>query len=352
MSIERNGIIENYMLFTPGEKLEIETLIYQSGGGATNTATSFKRLGFQVGCVCNIGNDPAGDFIIKCLESEGVEQSLIHRSHSHQTGVTSIIKTIRGGDQAIFAFRGANSHLELNKLPFDQIKQSNQLYITSLSNNSAQLLPDIVTFAKKHNVPIAINPGTSQLAKGTLSLKQSLEYIDILIVNSSEARSFMAALVGIDESYKNTLKSSSSYNPCTLNTPTDQAYLMNLPLACQDFYFSIPNFFKAVLNMGPSIVIVTNGPNGVYAATNNTIYFHPSIEIEAVDTIGAGDAFGSCFVASLLSGSSIQEALRNGIINSASVLEHIGAKAGLLTHQKLAERSRNLALNLLQTFKL
>lgn len=351
MSMNKKGTIQNYMLFESGEKVEIDTLTYLSGGGAINTATSFNRLGFQANCFCNIGNDAAGDFIIQDLMHETLDTSLIHRSSHHQTGVSSIIKT-SAGEQTIFAFRGANSYLELDKLPFDQIKKCDQLYITSLSNNSAQLLPDIVSFAEQHKIPVAINPGASQLATGTLILRESLKYIDILILNSSEARTFMNALISMDVLYKNELTSPTTSNPCSLNTPNDQPYLLNLPLACQDQYFSMPKFFKAVLKMGPSIVIVTNGANGVYAASGDVIYFHPSIKVKVVDSVGAGDSFGSCFVASLLLKYTLQDALRNGIINSASVLEHLGAKAGLLTHEQLKEKAKALSPDLLQTFNL
>lgn len=350
MNMIKKGVMQNYMLFQPGEKLEIDTLSYLTGGGATNAATSFKRLGFETSCFCNIGNDQAGNFVTQSLEHEKIDHSLVYQSSHHQTGVSCIINTTHG-EQTIFAFRGANSHLELDKLPFDQIKQSNQLYITSLSNNSARLLPDIVSFAKQHKVPVAINPGTSQLATGALSLKESLKYIDILILNSSEAKTFMTALIEFDANYRITLQSKAVQDPCTLNAPNDQPYLMEFPLACEDHYFSIPNFFKAVLDMGPSIVVVTNGANGVYAATGNNFYFHPSLKVNVVDSVGAGDSFGSCFVASLLLKKSIEDALRNGIINSASVLEHLGAKAGLLTYQQLTEKAQKLHPNLLQTFR-
>jgi sugar/nucleoside kinase (ribokinase family) len=351
MTINKQNFMHTYMLFESGEKVEIEKLTYLTGGGATNSATSFKRLGFDVSCFCNLGNDPAGMHVRKDLETNGVDTSFISTSTEHPTGVSCILDTIHG-DRTIFAFRGANSYLELDKLPFDEIKHSKQLYITSLSNNSARLLPDIVSFAKQNNVPVAINPGVSQLAKGTLVLKKSLQYIDILILNSSEARTFMLALIQTDEAYKKAFESSSSHNPCALNQSDADPYLMESPLVCENTLFSMHKFFKEVLKMGPRIVVVTNGANGVYVASHNTIYFHPSIKTNTINTVGAGDAFGSCFVASLLLGNDIPAALRNGIINSASVLNSLGAKAGLLTYKELKDQAHKTPEDLLKTFKL
>jgi len=351
MTINKKNLTHSYMLFESGEKIEIDQLSYFTGGGATNSATSFKRLGFDTTCFCVIGNDAAGNHVVQELTKEGVDTSFIYQSLQHNTGVSCIINTVRG-ERTIFAYRGANSYLELDKLPFDEIKKSQQLYITSLSNDAAQLLPDIVSFAKQYKVPVAINPGISQLAHGTLTLKKSLQHIDLLILNSSEAREFMVALIQTDESYKRIFESHSAQNPCLLNAADLNPYLMELPLVCEESYFSMPNFFREVLNMGPRIVVVTNGANGVYVASQKTIYFHPSIKTTVSNTVGAGDAFGSCFVASLLDGNDIPTALRNGITNSSSVLRSLGAKSGLLTKQQLSEYAHNVPANLLQTFTL
>jgi hypothetical protein len=173
-----------------------------------------------------------------------------------------------------------------------------------------------------------------------------LQYIDILILNSSEARTFMLALIETNETYKKMFEGPASQNPCTLNAASSDPYLMESPLYCEYAYFSMPKFFKEVIKMGPQIVVVTNGANGVYVVTDHTIYFHPSMKIDVTNTVGAGDAFGSCFVASLLHGYSVPEALRNGIVNSASVLCSLGAKTGLLTNEQLKKRIQQVPSNL------
>jgi sugar/nucleoside kinase (ribokinase family) len=349
ITITKKNSSFNFMLFESGEKIEVDELLYQTGGGATNSAVSFKRLGFDTSCFCNIGNDAAGTIVLDTLKKESVETKHIHTSTHYQTGTSFIVNSIKG-DYTIFAFRGANSYLELEKLPFDHIAQAEQLYITSLSNNSSLLLPQLVEFAKKNNIRVAINPGVSQLVKGTQTLKESLKYIDILILNSSEAQNFMVALVANDEIYKKTLMSSQTNWACAVNMSDEKPYLIHQPLFYENMYFSIKKFFQEVLKMGPQIVVVTNGCNGVYVATHKEIMFYPSIKTKIINTVGAGDAFGSCFVASLMLGYSPEEALKNGIVNSASVLEHIGAKPGLLTHDQLKQRARCLDMHLLQRF--
>lgn len=339
----------SFMLFESGEKVEIDDLIYKTGGGATNSAVSFKRMGIEVNCFCKIGNDPAGQDILNTLNNEFVSTKSIKTSPTHKTATSFIVNSLEG-DYTIFAYRGANGFIESAEVPWNDIKNASQLYITSLSHNSAQILPAIAEFAHKHQIPVAINPGISQLTKGTLTLKASLANIDTLILNSFEAKMFMFALTQSDQSYKKALECSTSTELCGLNMETEKAYLLQTPIIYENMYFSIQNFFKEVLKMGPKIVVVTNGKNGVYAATKEEILFHPSLKAKVVNSVGAGDAFGSCFIASLMLGYDIAIALKHGIINSSSVLEHIGAKDGLLTHAALLEKAK-IVPNLIQKLK-
>ncbi|GAI85852.1 unnamed protein product, partial [marine sediment metagenome] len=106
-----------------------------------------------------------------------------------------------------------------------------------------------------------------------------------------------------------------------------------------------------ILKQGTKIVAVTNGADGVYVAHKNNIYYHPSIKPKnLVSTLGAGDAFGSCFVAQLAQDKSIEDAIRSGILNSSSVLEHLDAKTGLLSKRESEEKLKQINTDLLQTF--
>ena len=109
-------------------------------------------------------------------------------------------------------------------------------------------------------------------------------------------------------------------------------------------------FFTVVHAHGPNVIVVTNGAEGVYVCDKQTIYFHPSIKITIVSSIGAGDAFGSCFVAQLINKKSIEDALRAGIINSASVIEHLGTQSGLLTQKEITQRLTHLDKSLLKKY--
>lgn len=349
LTLTKKNLMLNYMLFESGEKVEIDNICHRTGGGATNAAASFKKLGFDVSCLSIIGNDYNGQAIINNLEAIGVDTSLIQKTGAEQSAVSYIINTLKS-DRTIFVYRGANRLLDLSSLTPDVLKNYKQLYITSLTQQAAEQLKKVLAQAKQLGLSIAINPGSSQLIRGTSLLKECLSSIDTLIMNSSEAKTFMFALVGLDQRFKKALEECQLQGPC--NIDNEQPYLLESPIPYENIYFSITKFFSAALKMGPKVVVITNGSNGVYAATKDGGFFHPSIKTDAISPVGAGDSFGSCFIAHLMMGDSIQNALRSGIINSSSVINHIGAKEGLLDRETLKEKVKELPLHLLQTFSI
>ncbi|HBS48273.1 TPA: carbohydrate kinase [Candidatus Dependentiae bacterium] len=341
---------EDYMIFKAGEKIEITDLIYTTGGGATNSAVSFKRLGFDTSCFCKIGDDFAGKEIVKDLKSEKINIANIKITKTNPTGSSFIINSLQG-DRTIFAYRGANGFIEKKDFPLSSIKENDLIYITSLSHKSSKHFEEIVKFAKKENKFIAINPGISQLAEGVLTLRDSLKYIDILILNSSEAKTLMFSLAKSDVSYHKILdKLKKEYLPQTA-LADNQAYLLSTSIMHENLCFNLKTFFKETLKLGPKIVAVTDGAKGVYVATKNEIYYHPSIKTKIVDTLGAGDAFGSAFVGLYVKTKNIEKALVGGIINSSSVISYIGAKPGLLKEKELLIKLQNFKTKSLQKFK-
>lgn len=329
-----------YVCMRAGRKIEIQKLIYYCGGGATNSAVSFARAGFAVETFFKIGTDDAGDFILNTLAKENVSTTHAIKTNSAPTGNSFIIPGPQG-NSAVLVHRGANITLVQSELPENAIANSDQLYITSLSGPAAPLLIPITELAKKHSIPVAANPGTSQLHAGAEFLKSALSNIDILILNTYEAELLMTSLtinlppIEVSPQYDETLPE-----------------LLKKPLGSATTCFTLPQFFNAVHACGPHTIVVTNGAEGVYASDKKIIYFHPSIKIDIVSSIGAGDAFGSCFVARLCNKRSIEDALRAGVINSASVIKHLGTQTGLLTTNELDNQCTHLDKSLLKQYPL
>ena len=302
--LHMNGTEEPFLVLPEGKKIEIESITYFSGGGATNAAVSFARLGFKVQAFFKYGTDAEGTFIIDDLNKEKVDTSIAKVCSDKPTGASFIIPC-KSGDKVALTYRGANNTLVEKDIPYDAIENNDCIYITSLSNQTSKLLPIITAHAKKNKKMVAINPGTSQLTVNTATLWQALPDTDIVIMNSYEAQLCLKALLKTD-----------GHN---LEHKSPQEQQENMPeLVCSlttidNRCFDIRHFCKEVLSRGPKIVVVTNGAEGVYVASNNELFFHPSISTKVINTLGAGDAFGSCFVAHIVNEASVEQALIAGI---------------------------------------
>ena len=93
------------------------------------------------------------------------------------------------------------------------------------------------------------------------------------------------------------------------------------------------------------MVCITDGSNGTYASDGTQLYQCPILQSNAVDTTGAGDAFGTGVTWALIRGLDLPIALQAGTINATSVVESIGAQAGLLTDTKMEQRLNEIQLN-------
>ena len=76
---------------------------------------------------------------------------------------------------------------------------------------------------------------------------------------------------------------------------------------------------------GASIAVVTLGQAGSLACADSTTYRQAAIPVEVVDTLGAGDAFIAGFIAALLAGGSLPDALERGAADAAETCRHLGA---------------------------
>lgn len=319
-----------FLMIEEGQKIEVSDLLYHTGGGATNAAVSFAKLGFDTTSFFKIAHDAPGDFILQELKKFNIK-TIPALSSQGQTG-TAFIIPCPSGERIIFVHRGINMNIHEDELPLDAMRAADIIYATSLNGPASNLLLPIAKYAKENNKIVATNPGTPQIRDNPSALKAALQYTDILIMNATEAQ-LCAQSFGLP-----TAKAS---------TPGK-----NFPYLLQgNAPFNLQTFFKEMLAAGPHTVVVTNGADGIYAAHKNMIYYHPSIKTKIVSTLGAGDAFGSCFVGSIENGLSIENAIRAGVLNSSSVIQHIGAKAGLLDAQTLTQKVAQLNQNLLQKFE-
>ncbi len=267
-----------------GAKIDIDDLFLSTGGGATNAAVTFAHLGYSTAAIAKIGKDEAGQTVINDLQAAAVDTSLLRVSPKEKTAYSTLL-TAKNGERSVLVYRGASQNLSAADVPLTKLK-TRCLYVTSLGGN-VQLLDRVVTAARKAGAMVVVNPGKAEL-KQAKELLAVLPKIDVLLVNLEEARMLVEQVEGDAQTIGQALA----------------------PLV--------------------GTLIVTNGSKGSYAFSQGNGWYARTSGIKSISRTGAGDAFGSGFVAALLKGLPLEDALRVGTLNAESVIQHFGAKAGIL----------------------
>lgn len=272
-----------------GSKIGIDELLFTVGGSAANTAVTFARRGFKAAAIAKVGGDIRGEEIIRVLSGEGVDTRFMSRDAKRMTAY-SIILIAPSGERSILTYRGAEQGLRAADVPLRTI-HAKWFYVTHLSGISAALFPKILHHAYKIGARVAVNPGKTQLTMPPSKLKALLNFIDVFIVNREEA-----------------------------------SYLTKIPYRKQDA------IFRKLDAWVRGFVVMTDGPKGVTVSDGKTRW-HAGVlkERRVADRTGAGDAFGSGFVAGLIEQrGSIPYAIQLGSANATSAIERIGAQEGIL----------------------
>ena len=270
---------------TIGTKVDIDKVSYEVGGGGTNSAVSFARHGHQTIFVGNVGRDIAGEAVFDCLDREGVDNSYVSLVRKH-TGCSIILLDVKSGERTILTHRGASAKFDnLSEDLLDEA-QPDWLYATTL-HGDLETLGRFFKKAKKLDAKVMFNPGELELSNHK-KLTSLLKYVDVLLVNKREASEIV---------------------PGTLLT----------------------ELVERLKNYVPT-VIITDGQMGAIATDGAETYrFGLYEDLKVVDTTGAGDAFGSGFLAHYAAGKSFRDSLIFASANSSSVVNKLGAKTAILT---------------------
>ena len=291
--VKSNDLIlkDNLLGVTASSKNEISDALICSGGGATNSSTSFARLGLKSACVSLIGNDPLSLIVLNELRENHVDPSLIIQD-SNNTDF-SVILVAQDGSRSVLTNRGGSS-LSGDTVSWDNISQTEWFYISSLEGN-LNFLEQLIGFAQERSIKIALNPGNRELAN-LARLRPLLSHVDFLLLNKTESETLVETTISDDK------------------------------------------FWEKLASFGAKISAVTNGRDGAYILSPNGKLFSPIINTQPVDETGAGDSFGSAFIAGQFYHLSLQDSLFWAIKNSASVVSYLGAKPGLLTIERIKQK--------------
>ncbi len=281
--------------YPSGSKILIKKLDFMTGGGGTNTAVSFSRLGLKTAYLGKMGKDDSAIRVLEQLKKEKVD--FIGPRSGKDFTAYSVILDSKEHDRTILTYKGIS-----NSMKFSEVKKSGLktkwFYFSSLLGDSFKTQKKIVDYAKNNKIKVAYNPSEYQIKNDNVNyiVKRS----DVLVFNRREAE----LLTG-----KNKVKEQ----------------------------------LRFASELGPNIVCITDGPNGdyVYEKGNDFFYYMKPHKIKIVERTGAGDSFASSFVTGLIKKDDIEFAMRLALVNSESVIMYHGAKNKLLGYKEALRKIKN-----------
>ena len=276
-----------------GQKIPFEfALEVPAVGNAANAATACARLGLSSAFLGSVGDDARGQQVIDTFAKNGVQTDYIVKEAGKTTNYHYVLWY--ESERTILI---KHEHFTY-KLPSLR-EMPAWIYLSSLGEGTERYQHEIAAFAKASNIKLAFQPGTFQIKLGVGELKDLYTGAEIFFCNKEEAQTILRS---------------------------------------EEHDFKI--LLEGIHALGPKIVIITDGMNGSYAREAEGAMWHSPMYPDPkppVERTGAGDATSSTTVAYLQKGMTLGESLLRGLINSAYVVQEIGAQKGLLTPDQIED---------------
>jgi sugar/nucleoside kinase (ribokinase family) len=292
---------ECYIAFSFGDKIPVKNLEFSVGGNAANNAIGTKRLGINSAIVLTLGQDAIGEMIVGRLKEEGVDPTYIIQQPATTSNYSTIINY--SGERTIFVYHAPRSYEFPVHLPVTP-----WVYLTSMGESFRPFYNHLTDWLKANpSVKLAFNPGSWQIRAEYKDIADIMLLTYFVSVNREEAEK----LTHFDES---------------------QGKERELLIALN--------------KLGPKVCLITDGSNGAFAydSINGKFFKVGIMPVTAYERTGAGDAFSSGVLSALIHAKSLEEALKWGVCNSASVISYTGGQRGLLKEAEMTvwlERARS-----------
>lgn len=278
-----NADLVSYMARMPqsGETVMGDRFVTGPGGKGSNQAVAAARLGAQITFIARVGQDTLAEIGLSLWRSEGIDTSYISRDPDAATGVATIFVD-RDGHNMIVVTLGANGELRPAHVDDAEVAIANADVLLTQLESPLETVAHALQVAKRNGVRTILNPAPAQPLDASL-----LQYVDILTPNEHE----LALVTGEADSVRATSK---------------------------------------VHAAGVNTLIVTLGKQGAsWKDKFGAGSVVPAYSVEAVDTVGAGDAFNGALAVGLAEGKPIDAAVRFANAAAAVSVTRAGAAASM-----------------------
>jgi 5-dehydro-2-deoxygluconokinase len=272
------------------------------GGSPTNVAVAAARLGRRAAVVTMVGDDGFGVYVREALAGFGVDGSRV--------GVVSELRT---------------------PLAFCEIHPPDSfplLFYRAPSAPDAQLETGDLDLREVSGVPVFWTTGTglseepsrsttlaALRARGRLPFTvHDLDYRAAFWASPGEARRWGREALALAT--------------VAVGNREEAAVVVGRELAPKDCA-------RALLDLGPELAVVKLGADGVVVATADELVVVPAVQVEVLNGLGAGDAFGGALCHGLLSGWELERVLRFANAAGAFVATRLGCADEMPTEDEV-----------------
>ena len=279
--------------FTRMNRSKSEALYIRGlGGDTSNCAISAARQGVKVAYLSAVGDDQFGKIAIDTWLTEGIDVSQVFVDPNSPTGIYFIDPAPEGRNFTYYRAGSAASRM------------------SSISSSQTILSRTAILHLSAITQAISIAPN-----------EPSFEAIDIVKKNGgriSYDTNLRLNLWGLEEARRVINKTLTQAD--ILLPSLDEAQI----LTGLDNKEDILNFY---LQFEPEILALKCGSEGAIVIFEGRKEYIPALNVNAIDTSGAGDTFAGAFLAQIIQGESPFEAARFAVVASGISVQGYGAMA-------------------------
>jgi sulfofructose kinase len=261
-------------------KVQANGFFVVNGGCAANAAVAIARLGGRAALAGPMGGpageDGNGDRVLKALARENVDCTFCERIDGMATALSAIFMNARG-DRTIVTYRDERIATTRPKDPQAIVGQADAVLA---DNRYPDFVRPICETARARNLPVLIDGDRPTVEDDPLFR------LATHVIFSSEC---LRATTGVTD---------------------------------------LGAGLTRIAKKTPAFLAVSNGPDDIIYLDNGVLHRVPVFKIEAVDTLGAGDAFHGGFLLALAEGKGVIEAMRFGAAVAGIKCTRLGGSAG------------------------
>lgn len=281
----------------------VERMELHSGGCAANTGVSLAKIGVKTAVIGKVGNDGFGDFLVQVLQKHGIDTRGVKRDQKDATSATMVM-VHRDGERSFLHYIGANASLRLEDVDMDLVRQSKVLHVAGalvMPGIDGAPTAELLRRAKEMGVITSFDTVWNANSGWMQTIKPCLPYVDYMIPSIEEAK----MLTGRED-------------------PEDIA--------------------QVFLDNGVRVVGLKMGERGCYVRTSEVKLAIPRYQVQAIDALGAGDAFAAGFLTGVVKGWDLEQTGRFANAVGALCVTALGATTGVRSLEEILEFMRKTSM--------